>query len=140
MNGFVPYYIAIHLSNRQPGLAFFTHKKYLGGVSFHRIYELFPLKPSLETFCCNRLDAPHHFLMNTLAQHQFWHEKCEHHLSNIPCNLDSVIGHAVNLDILFFQIKTNKFKRFFHTFLRLSAVFVIFLNSGWFKNSDHKCS
>jgi hypothetical protein len=45
-------------------------------------------KRHLVTFFCNRLDAPHHFLMNTLAQHQFWHEKCEHHLSNIPCNLD----------------------------------------------------
>ena len=70
-------------------------------------------KHHLVTFFCNRLDAPHHFLMNTLAQHQFWHEKCEHHLSNIPCNLDSVIGHAVNLDIFFSKSRQTNLNYFF---------------------------
>ena len=43
------------VSNRQQGSAFFTHKKYPGRASIHRIDELFPLKPSLValSFKCN---------------------------------------------------------------------------------------
>ena len=34
-------------TNRQQDLVIFTHKKYPGGTSIHRIDESFPLRPSL---------------------------------------------------------------------------------------------